>query len=178
MTPEKDRLDVRHHWEDLYHGTSPNMVSWYQENPAISLDFIEKTELPKDAPILDVGCGASTLVDQLLLQGYRNLALLDTSTRALFLTQERLGGKATDVTWHHGDVTRYSLPHRYSLWRDRAVFHFLVDPTDRRAYVTSLRQALRPSGHLILATFAVGGPTRCSGLDVVQYDRQKITAEL
>ena len=178
MATEKDRLDAKNHWEELYHSTSPGKVSWYQENPAISLDFIEKTGLPKEAPILDVGSGASTLVDQLLLRGYRNLALLDVSTRALMLTRQRLGGKATDVAWHHGDVTRYSLPEQYSLWHDRAAFHFLVDPSDRRAYVTSLRQGLRPQGHLILATFAVGGPTRCSGLDVTQYDTQKITTEL
>jgi len=178
MATEKDRLDAKNHWEELYHSTSPGKVSWYQENPATSLDFIEKTGLPKEAPILDVGSGASTLVDQLLLRGYRNLALLDVSTRALMLTRQRLGGKATDVAWHHGDVTRYSLPEQYSLWHDRAAFHFLVDPSDRRAYVTSLRQGLRPQGHLILATFAVGGPTRCSGLDVTQYDTQKITTEL
>ena len=178
MATEKDRLDAKNHWEELYHSTSPGKVSWYQENPATSLDFIEKTGLPKEAPILDVGSGASTLVDQLLLRGYRNLALLDVSARALMLTRQRLGGKATDVAWHHGDVTRYSLPEQYSLWHDRAAFHFLVDPSDRRAYVTSLRQGLRPQGHLILATFAVGGPTRCSGLDVTQYDTQKITTEL
>ena len=178
MATEKDRLDAKNHWEEFYHSTSPGKVSWYQENPATSLDFIEKTGLPKEAPILDVGSGASTLVDQLLLRGYRNLALLDVSTKALLLTRQRLGGKATDVAWHHGDVTRYSLPEQYSLWHDRAAFHFLVDPSDRRAYVTSLRQGLRPQGHLILATFAVGGPTRCSGLDVAQYDTQKITTEL
>ena len=178
MATEKDRLDAKNHWEELYHSTSPGKVSWYQENPATSLDFIEKTGLPKEAPILDVGSGASTLVDQLLLRGYRNLALLDVSTRALLLTRQRLGGKATGVAWHHGDVTRYSLPEQYSLWHDRAAFHFLVEPSDRRAYVTSLRQGLRPQGHLILATFAVGGPTRCSGLDVTQYDTQKITTEL
>lgn len=178
MATEKDRLDAKKHWEELYHSTSPGKVSWYQENPATSLDFIEKTGLPKEAPILDVGSGASTLVDQLLLRGYRNLALLDVSTKALLLTRQRLGGKATGVAWHHGDVTRYSLPEQYSLWHDRAAFHFLVDPSDRRAYVTSLRQGLRPQGHLILATFAVGGPTKCSGLDVTQYDTQKITTEL
>ena len=178
MATEKDRLDAKNHWEELYHSTSPGKVSWYQENPATSLDFIEKTGLPKEAPILDVGSGVSTLVDQLLLRGYRNLALLDVSTKALLLTRQRLGGKATGVAWHHGDVTRYSLPEQYSLWHDRAVFHFLVDPSDRRAYVTSLRQGLRPQGHLILATFAVGGPTKCSGLDVAQYDTQKITTEL
>ena len=178
MATENDRLDAKKHWEELYHSTSPGKVSWYQENPATSLDFIEKTGLPKEAPILDVGSGASTLVDQLLLRGYRNLALLDVSTKALLLTRQRLGGKATDVAWHHGDVTRYSLPEQYSLWHDRAAFHFLVDPSDRRAYITSLRQGLRPQGHLILATFAVGGPTKCSGLDVAQYDTQKITTEL
>jgi len=178
MATEKDRLDAKNHWEEIYHSTSPGKVSWYQENLATSLDFIEKTGLPKEAPILDVGSGASTLVDQLLLRGYRNLALLDVSTKALLLTRQRLGGKATGVAWHHGDVTRYSLPEQYSLWHDRAAFHFLVDPSDRRAYVTSLRQGLRPQGHLILATFAVGGPTRCSGLDVTQYDTQKITTEL
>ena len=178
MATEKDRLDAKNHWEEVHHSTSPGKVSWYQENPATSLDFIEKTGLPKEAPILDVGSGASTLVDQLLLRGYRNLALLDVSTKALLLTRQRLGGKATGVAWHHGDVTRYSLPEQYSLWHDRAAFHFLVDPSDRRAYVTSLRQGLRPQGHLILATFAVGGPTRCSGLDVTQYDTQKITTEL
>lgn len=178
MSPEHFRPSLIDHWESLYHTTSPNEVSWYQQKLTISLNLINKTNLPKAASILDVGCGASTLVDQLLLQGYENIALLDVSPRALFLTQQRLQKRITDVTWHHGDITQYPLPSHYDLWHDRAVFHFLVDNSERQAYITKLKQALRPKGHLILATFSIGGPKKCSGLDVVQYDTRNIMAEL
>lgn len=174
----RNALNIENHWESLYQRTALDKVSWYQETPEISLDLIEKTGVPKDAPILDVGSGASTLADQLLQRGYWNLALLDVSACAFALTRQRLGGKAINVTWHHGDITRFVLPRRYALWHDRAVFHFLMDPTVRQAYIANLRKVLRPKGHLILSTFAVGGPTRCSGLSVTQYDTQKITAEL
>jgi len=128
--------------------------------------------------ILDVACGTSTLVNLLLQRGYINLALLDTSVTALSLTQQRLSGKGRIVTWHHGDITRYPLPKQYALWHDRAVFHFLVDISDRRSYINSLKQALQPQGHLILPIFSVDGPRKCNSLDVKRYDAQRITTEL
>ena len=166
------------HWERVYNTKTHFEVSWYQPEPTLSHCLIEKTGLPTTAALLDIGSGASTLVDQLLLRGYGNLAVLDTSAHALSLVRKRLGTNTTKVQWHHGDITTYSFSRPVDLWHDRATFHFLVDPRDRQAYLNQLNETLALQGHLILATFAVGGPDKCSGLDVVQYDAEKISATL
>ena len=166
------------HWEQVYNTKSHFEVSWYQPEPTLSHCLIEKTGLPTTAALLDIGSGTSTLVDQLLLRGYDNLAVLDTSAHALSLVRKRLGTNTTKVQWHHGDITTYSFSRPVDLWHDRATFHFLVDPSDRQAYLSRLNETLALQGHLILATFAVGGPDKCSGLDVVQYDAEKISATL
>ena len=166
------------HWERVYNTKTHFEVSWYQPEPTLSHCLIEKTGLPTTAALLDIGSGASTLVDQLLLRGYDNLAVLDTSAHALSLVRKRLGTNTTKVQWHHGDITTYSFSRPVDLWHDRATFHFLVDPSDRQAYLNQLNETLALQGHLILATFAVGGPDKCSGLDVVQYDAEKISATL
>ena len=168
----------KRHWERVYSTKTHLEVSWNQPEPTLSCLLIENTELPKTATLLDIGSGTSTLVDQLLLRGYDNLAVLDTSAHALSLVRKRLGTNATKVQWHQGDITTYSFSRPVDLWHDRATFHFLVDPTDRQAYLSRLNETLEPQGHLILATFAVGGPDKCSGLDVVQYDAEKISATL
>ena len=166
------------HWEQVYNTKSHFEVSWYQPEPTLSHCLIEKTGLPTTAALLDIGSGTYTLVDQLLLRGYDNLAVLDTSAHALSLVRKRLGTNTTKVQWHHGDITTYSFSRPVDLWHDRATFHFLVDPSDRQAYLSRLNETLALQGHLILATFAVGGSNKCSGLDVVQYDAEKISATL
>jgi len=170
--------DKRQHWEAIYSGKSPLEVSWYQKEPALSLRLIDSCGLEKDAAIIDVGGGASILVDRLLDQGYTRLAVLDISATALTFARNRLGPKAPSIEWFEADITAFQAPHPFSLWHDRAVFHFLTDAAERRRYANVLRTSLEPGGHLILAAFAIGGPTTCSGLDIVQYDADKLVAEL
>jgi len=166
------------HWDNIYERTSPLEVSWFQSVPALSLRLIQAAAPGKDEPLVDVGGGASVLVDCLLREGYRRLAVLDISARALALARARLGDAASQVEWFEADVTDFTPPHPFRLWHDRAVFHFLTDPADRRGYMETLNRAVPPGGHVIIAAFAVGGPTRCSGLEIVQYDAARLGAEL
>src|SRR5712692_4861877 len=166
------------HWDQVYTNRSPLEVSWYQSQPAVSLKLIHNARLAKDAPIIDVGGGASVLVDRLSDEGFQHLAVLDISGKALAYTKERLGHKAQEVEWYEADITKFIAPHAFTLWHDRAVFHFLTDPADRGKYVEALKKTLTPGGHLIIAAFAIGGPTKCSGLDFVQSDSDKLGAEL
>ena len=170
--------DRKTHWENVYNNNSPLEVSWYQKEPTMSLQLIHNAGLAHDAPIIDVGGGASVLVDHLCDEGYSNIAVLDISAKALAYAQNRLGDKSGSVEWYEEDVTCFKSPHPFSLWHDRAVFHFLTDKSDRRKYVNVLKNTLEPDGHLIIGAFAIGGPTKCSGLDIVQYDAKKLLAEL
>jgi len=170
--------DIKTHWENIYKDKSPLDVSWYQKEPTLSLQLIHNTRLTHDAPMIDVGGGASILVDHLFDEGYTNLAVLDISAKALSYAHERLGDKAIGIEWYEEDVTCFNPTHQFSLWHDRAVFHFLTDKSDRDKYVDVLNHALKPNGHLIIAAFAIGGPTKCSGLNIVQYDTKKLIAEL
>lgn len=168
----------KEHWEKIYNEKSPLEVSWYQSEPHISLELIAKTECSKDSAIIDVGGGASVLVDRLLENGYQHLAVLDIASNAMAYAKHRIGAKASDVEWFEADVTTFSPPHQFDVWHDRAVFHFLTDATDRNKYLRVLKHTLRPGGHLIIAAFALEGPQKCSGLDIVQYDSDNITREL
>lgn len=174
----KDMADRKKHWENVYQNSSPLGVSWYQEDPALSLRLIRNTQLAPDAAMIDVGGGASTLVDKLCEEAYTNVAILDVSSNALAHAKARLAEKANAVEWFEEDVTCFRPPHRFSLWHDRAVFHFLIAKSDRDKYISVLKQALEPDGHLIIMAFAIGGPVKCSGLDIVQYDANKLMAEL
>ena len=171
-------FDRKDHWENIYKDKNASDVSWYQSEPVLSLQLICNTQIDTDAAIIDVGGGASVLVDSLFEQGYNNLAVLDISANALGSVKDRLGDKADNVEWFVDDVTCFNPPHQFSLWHDRAVFHFLTDEADRRNYVEVLKRALILEGHLIIAAFAIGGPKKCSGLDIVQYDAEKLQAEL
>ena len=171
-------FDAKTHWENIYHDKSPLDVSWYQKEPSLSLELIRNTQLASDEPIIDVGGGASVLVDYLCKEGFTNLAVLDISEIALTCAKKRLGVLAQNIEWYECDITRFSAPHRFSLWHDRAVFHFLTDKSGRKNYIKALKSALRPGGHLIIAAFTIGGPEKCSGLDIVQYDSEKLVAEL
>ena len=164
-------MDGEQHWDRVYRRKAPEAVSWYRPHLERSLAFIEQAGLDRDAGILDVGGGASTLVDDLLDRGYRDLTVLDISATAIDHAKTRLGARAAAVTWLVGDITRVALPERrFAFWHDRAVFHFLTAPEARQAYVAAVRHALRVHGHIVVGTFGPGGPEQCSGLDVVRYD--------
>lgn len=164
-------MSTREHWEHIYGTKAPDRVSWYSPHLETSLQLIERVSPPKRAAIIDIGGGASTLVDDLLARGYWNLTVLDISQAAIDTTQKRLGANADRIRWRVGDITRANLePARFDLWHDRAVFHFLTAPTDRAAYVRQALDAVKPGGHVIISTFGLEGPTKCSGLDVVRYD--------
>src|SRR5262245_3535495 len=168
----------RQHWDAVHERKGADEVSWYRPHLDRSLQFIDAARLPKQAAIIDVGGGASTLVDDLLDRGFADVTVLDLSARALARSQARLGERAARVTWLVGDVTELALPaYRYDLWHDRAVFHFLTEPDARARYVQAVRHALKPNGHIVVATFAPEGPERCSGLPVVRYDATGIHAQ-
>ena len=164
------------HWEQVYENKPVDQVSWFQRDPRRSLELIEASGTAKDAPIIDVGAGASVLVDQLLLNGYTDLSLLDISKNALDISKRRLGNHATDVAWLVDDVTEFQPGRSFALWHDRAVFHFLTDPSQQAAYRLALTQALASGGQAIIGTFAVDGPLRCSGLEIAQYDAARMQA--
>ncbi|WP_286829671.1 MULTISPECIES: class I SAM-dependent methyltransferase [Kordiimonas] len=162
------------HWQHVYETKTPNAVSWYQVDPALSLGLIDGLHLPEDAAIVDVGAGASVLADRLLDRGFSDLTLVDLAASALAHTRDRLGARAAAVEFIPGDVTRLSLGHKVDLWHDRAVLHFLTSADDRARYRGALDAHLKPGGHAIIATFAVGGPEKCSGLPVRQYDAARL----
>ena len=171
-------MSSRHHWDAIYRTKTPSEVSWYQPEAALSLDLIRRTTPALDAPILDVGGGASTLVDGLLEAGYREVTVLDIAPAGLTRARERLGARAARAKWVAGDILTVPLPLAgFDVWHDRAVFHFLTLPGDRAQYVAQVRRAVRPGGHVIVASFAPEGPTRCSGLEVVRYSPDAMHAE-
>ena len=171
-------MSRRSHWEQVYLTKSPDDVSWYQSRPTLSLDLIEATGAEHHSPIIDIGGGASSLVDELLARGYDNLAVLDVAEPAVAIVKERLGDSAATVEWYVTDITGFVPPHRWTVWHDRAVFHFLVDETDRAAYLAALEQGVEPGGHTIIATFGPSGPPRCSGLPVHRYSPTELSAVL
>lgn len=163
--------DLRSHWETVYRTKDPTRVSWYRAHLDLSLALITAAVPDRAARIIDVGGGGSTLVDDLLTEGYRNIDVLDLSQAALDGSRQRLGDRAAGVGWLRGDVTTYPFGRdRYDLWHDRAVFHFLTDEGPRRAYVHQVASAVKPGGHVLVAAFGPDGPTQCSGLPVARYD--------
>lgn len=163
------------HWEHVYRTKQPDQVSWYAEHLNRSLELIVAAATGPQCRIIDVGGGESTLVDDLLDAGYRHVSVLDLSDTALAVTRDRLGQRQHDVTWHTGNVTTVALPEsHFDVWHDRAVFHFLTDPADRAAYVAQVRRAVKPGGHVIVATFGPAGPLQCSGLDTVRYSADEL----
>jgi 2-polyprenyl-3-methyl-5-hydroxy-6-metoxy-1,4-benzoquinol methylase len=166
------------HWQNVYREKAENQVSWFQETPAISLELIEAVHPKFDSAIVDIGGGASRLVDRLAREGYRDLTVLDVSENAIAMARARMGEPAEAVKWIVADVTQWEPTRRYDLWHDRAAFHFLTQAPDRNAYVECLASALRPGGHAIIGTFAMDGPERCSGLPVIRYDGALLSATL
>jgi len=171
-------LDTREHWDRVYASKAPQEGSWFCAHLKTSIALIERVAGDRDAAIIDVGGGASTLVDDLLSGGYRNVSVLDISQSALEVAKERLGDASRMVQWVCADVTRGALPAKsYDVWHDRAVFHFLTQAQLRRDYVSKATSAVKTGGHVIVSTFGPEGPTRCSGLDVVRYDSESLHAE-
>jgi SAM-dependent methyltransferase len=171
-------VQPKDHWERVYSTKAPAEVSWFQKTADLSLRLVKANAASASCAIIDVGGGASTLVDGLLANGFSNLTVLDLSAAALSAAKSRLGARAEAVHWLEADITKVSLPaHAYELWHDRAVFHFLTEIEDRAAYVSALLHAVKPGGHIIIATFAEDGPTKCSGLPVVRYSADQLRAE-
>jgi trans-aconitate methyltransferase len=167
--------DREKHWQGIYTSKAANAVSWYEAEAATSLAMIEACSLHRDDPILDVGAGASVLVDGLLSKGFSDVTLLDVSEAALAITRSRVGDRAR---YFAGDVTTWKPERKYALWHDRAVFHFLTDESARAQYKATLAAALRDGGHAIVATFADDGPEKCSGLAVQRYSPSELEREL
>ena len=167
------------HWQHVYTTRATDEVGWYAPRLQTSIDWITKLGLSADSPIIDVGCGASTLVDDLLNAGYQSITALDISEQALSLAREQLSSESDLVTWLTADITTVELPaQEYELWHDRAVFHFLTEPEDRNSYRKNLLAALKPNGHVIIGTFAPEAPPKCSGLPVQRYSQQQLVDEL
>jgi SAM-dependent methyltransferase len=166
------------HWENVYTTKSDKEVSWFQETPAPSLELIALTRPPVDAAIIDIGGGASRLVDDLLAREFRRLTVLDLSGAALAAAKERLGESGAEVQWVIADVTKWEPEQTYDLWHDRAAFHFLTDLADQSAYVDRIKRAVKPGGYVIIGTFAPDGPERCSGLPIVRHDADTLAVIL
>lgn len=170
-------MTTREHWQSVYQSKAPTEVSWFAAHLEESLRLIREVT-SADARIIDVGGGASTLVDDLLAVGYGDLTVLDISAAALEVARRRLGKRGAGVHWLVADVTTVELETgRYDLWHDRAVFHFLTSASDRQAYLDRVRRSLVTGGHVVIGTFAMTGPTRCSGLDVMRYDVDSLSRE-
>ncbi len=166
-------MHSKEHWEQVYTSKSPDRLGWYKPQLQTSLEWIGALGLEPDQPIIDVGGGASTLIDDLLAAGHSAVTVIDIAEPALEILRSRLGDKSSAVNWLCGDITAIELPENaFALWHDRAVFHFLTEASQQERYTESLRRALQPGGHLIIGTFAPEAPPRCSGLPVQRYDLQ------
>ena len=171
--------DNKAHWDQVYATKAVDTVSWFQTHPDDSLRFLQKTGVDLTAAIVDIGAGASTFVDDLLTQGYKNVTVLDIAEQALLATKARLGARAVKINWLVCDITKAEFKTQsIDVWHDRAVFHFLTSVEDRKAYINNMLHALKPNGHAIIATFAEDGPLKCSGLEIVRYSANSLQAEL
>jgi SAM-dependent methyltransferase len=168
----------RGHWEGVYTTKGEAEVSWFQETPGPSLELLRLIGAAPSSALIDIGGGASRLVDSLVAQGFVNITVLDVSAAALAKARARLGDEAGKVKWVAADVTQWQPPETYDVWHDRAAFHFLTDPGDQAAYVQALKQALRGGGHAIIGTFALDGPEKCSGLPVQRHNAESLGALL
>jgi 2-polyprenyl-3-methyl-5-hydroxy-6-metoxy-1,4-benzoquinol methylase len=166
------------HWERVYQKHAPTVVGWYQACPERSLELIYNTGVGIDSSIIDVGGGTSMLSEHLLDQGYKKLAVLDISGNSIEKAKSQLGEKFSEINWIEADITKYSFKEQYDIWHDRAVFHFLTKAEDRKGYINSLNQALKLNGHLIIATFGLDAPPKCSGLSVVRYSPETLQNEV
>lgn len=177
-------MGSQNHWERVYESKAPGEMSWYEPHLETSIEWVVRAGQDlalggRDAAIIDVGGGDSTLVDDLLAMGYHDVTVLDVAEAAIGRSRERLGDRAGQVKWMAADVTEADLPERgYDVWHDRAAFHFLTDTEQRREYVRRMTRALKPGGHAVMAAFGPEGPTQCSGLPTLRYDGAGLGREL
>jgi SAM-dependent methyltransferase len=171
-------FERRAHWDAMYRSRADTEVSWFEADPKTSLELIAGTCVDPTSAIIDVGGGASRLVDTLVLVGYKDVTVIDLSEAALAVACARLDDAAAQVAWIAADITTWLPSRRYQLWHDRAAFHFLIDPADRTAYIERMTEALVPGGYAVIGTFAPDGPQRCSNLPVERYDAVRLSAAL
>ena len=172
-------MDTKTHWEHVYSTKTPDQTSWFNPHLRTSLDWIVAAAPDRSTSIIDVGGGESTLVDDLLAADYRSIAVLDIAQSAMEKSKRRIGSAAASILWMTGDITTVPISQRaFDVWHDRAVFHFLTEPTQREAYIRQLTAALKTGGTVILATFALDGPEKCSGLETRRYDAGSLAREL
>jgi SAM-dependent methyltransferase len=168
-------MESKAHWEKVYTIKAPDAVSWYAPHLETSLNLIHQATEEKNASIIDIGGGEATLVDDLLMDGYKDISVLDISQKAIDVARSRLENKAENVRWYCADITKATLPQNYfDVWHDRAVFHFLTEDVQRLKYVEQVMRSVKHGGHVIISTFGPGGPEKCSGLDVVRYDADNL----
>jgi len=171
-------MDTQTHWERVYHTKAPTEVSWFRPHLDTSLALIERVTGERSASIIDVGGGESTLVDDLIARGYQNVTVMDIARTAIEHSKKRLGSPSRSVTWLVADILQTQFPGgSFDVWHDRAVFHFLTEPALRLAYVQLVASAVKPGGHVMVATFGPEGPKKCSGLDVMRYDSDSLYGE-
>jgi len=169
------QVQIKNHWEHIYNTKQPNQVSWTQEVPTISINFLKQLQIPKNASIIDVGGGDSKFVDYLLAEGYTNISVLDISEAAINRAKSRLGEKAINVNWIVGDILDFNPTGHYDLWHDRAAFHFQTDISSISKYIEIVKKAC--SDKIVIGTFSVDGPTKCSGLEIKQYEETSLKNE-
>jgi SAM-dependent methyltransferase len=171
-------MSSREHWETVYRDRVPELLTWYQAEPVLSLSLIAASRVELDATVVDVGGGSSRLVDHLLERGYTNVTVLDVSSTALRYARDRLADRADEVTFIEGDVLEHRFDSTIGFWHDRAVFHFLTEPADQTRYMERLNTTIAADGHVIIATFGLDGPERCSGLRVQRYGPETLSQAL
>lgn len=171
-------MNKKSHWENVFSTKQLDEVSWYQQIPQDSLEFVQQLSLPKTAAIIDIGGGDSLFVDHLLQMGYSNITVLDISAEAINRAKNRLGEKAKRVNWVVTDILDFKSNVQFDCWHDRAAFHFITTPEDVKIYLSTAQQHIKPNGKLIIGTFSTDGPEKCSGLPVKQYSESLLTVTL
>jgi len=174
----RSNFDRKKHWEKIYQTKSLDEVSWFQQVPSTSLDFVNQFNLSKTAKIIDIGGGDSFFVDHLLNLGYQDITILDISEQAVERAQKRLGTRANKVKWIIADAANFHATEKYDLWHDRAAFHFLTDEKEIKSYLNTLSKGIKPEGILVIGTFSDQGPEICSGIKIKQYSEKTMTDQL
>jgi 2-polyprenyl-3-methyl-5-hydroxy-6-metoxy-1,4-benzoquinol methylase len=170
----ENKMETKQHWENVFDTKNFNEVSWYQMNPKTSIDLILSTNVDKNVSIIDVGGGDSNLVDKLLDLEFRNITVLDVSSKALEKSKQRLGSKGEKVKWVCSDIREFETEERFDIWHDRALLHFLIDGRDVSRYVEIAKKGVKIGGYLIVGTFSLKGPEKCSGLNVKRYSESSM----
>ena len=171
-------MGKKDHWETIYNQKAEVDLSWHQDDPSLSIELMQRAGLHLNTSVIDIGAGTSRVADRLLSMGLRDITVLDLSDSAISRSRSRLGDRDSHVRWIVADVTTWDAPRVFAIWHDRAVFHFLVNPEDRASYVEHLSSSLNVGGHAVIATFALDGPEKCSGLDVQRYSPDTLSETL